>query len=79
MTADIPSQYNQAASETERLNDLEIKFAYPQETLDSLNDTVTKQWDVIEKLRRHITRLEGQLVEMGDWQGGGNEPPPPHY
>jgi len=79
MTADTPSQNDQAANETERLNDLEIKFAYQQETIDSLNDTVTKQWDAIEKLRRHITRLEGQIVEMGDWQGGGNEPPPPHY
>jgi len=79
MTTDIPSQNNQDTSEGERLNDLEIKFAYQQETLDSLNDTVTKQWDVIEKLRRHIARLEGQLVEMGDWQGSGNEPPPPHY
>jgi len=79
MTADIPLQQDQGTSESQRLNDLEIKFAYQQETLDSLNDTVTKQWDVIEKLRRHITRLEGQLVEMGDWQGSGNEPPPPHY
>ncbi len=65
---------------TDRLNDLEVKFSYQQETIDSLNDIVTKQWDTIENLRRQIERLEGRFQEMADYQGeAGNEPPPPHY
>lgn len=67
-------------SMTDRLNDLEIKFSYQQETIDSLNDAVTKQWRVIDDLRRQIQRLEGRLVEMASFQGDPDgDPPPPHY
>ncbi len=79
MTSDSPLQSTTATDKGERLDELEIKFAYQQETIDSLNETVTKQWEFIEKLRRQISRLEGRLVEMSEWQGGDNEPPPPHY
>lgn len=75
MSTKLPSD----TDKDDRLNDLEIQLSYLQETIDSLNDTVTKQWDVIEKLRRQISRLEGRLVEMSDWQSGSDEPPPPHY
>jgi len=75
----MPEKPSPEARKDERLNDLEIQFAYQQETIDSLNETVTKQWDVIEKLRLKITRLEGRLTEMSEWQGAGHEPPPPHY
>lgn len=69
---------NNMPGDNERLDDLEIKFSYQQETIDALNETVTKQWDLIERLRRQLERLEGQLIEMADGQGG-DEPPPPHY
>lgn len=63
-----------------RLDDLEIKFSYQQETIDTLNETVTKQWSEIEALRLQLHRLEGRLQEMADHQSDvGNEPPPPHY
>lgn len=75
----MPVDLSPDSTKDGRLNDLEIKFAYQQETIESLNETVTKQWNVIEKLRLQITRLEGRLTEMSDWQGGGDEPPPPHY
>lgn len=65
---------------SDRLDDLEIRFSYQQETIDSLNETVTKQWDTLEQLRLHIERLEGRLRDMADWSADpGNEPPPPHY
>lgn len=64
----------------DRLDDLEIRFSYQQETIDSLNETVTKQWETLEQLRVHIERLEGRLRDMADWSAEpGNEPPPPHY
>lgn len=64
-----------------RLDELEIKYAYQQETIDALNEAVTNQWDVIEKLRRQIERLEARMADIGSWaSGSGNdEPPPPHY
>lgn len=64
----------------DRLNDLEVKYAFQQDTIDSLNETVTQQWQTIEAMQRTIQRLEGRIVELGEWQGaGGDEPPPPHY
>lgn len=63
-----------------RLDDLEMKYAFQQDTIDSLNETVTKQWQTIEHLQRTIERLEGRILELSEWQGaGGDEPPPPHY
>ncbi len=63
-----------------RVDDLEVKYAFQQDTIDSLNETVTQQWQTIEQLQRTIERLEGRIVELGEWQGaGGDEPPPPHY
>lgn len=68
------------ASNTERLDDLEVKFSYQQETIDQLNDMVTKQWDLIDRLRLQIERLEGRLAEVAASGGeAGDEPPPPHY
>lgn len=76
----MPQDMTTAPDQDNRLNDLEIQFAYQQETIDSLNETVTKQWETIEKLRLKISRLEGRLTEMSEWQSaGGHEPPPPHY
>jgi SlyX protein len=64
----------------ERVTELEVKISFQQETIDSLNETVTRQWDQIEQLKRAIERFEGRLVEMSDMAGTeGNEPPPPHY
>lgn len=69
-----------ATTDTNRLDDLEIKFSYQQETIDTLNETITSQWREIEALRLQLQRLEGRLVEMAEWQGdAGSEPPPPHY
>lgn len=63
-----------------RLDDLEVKFVFQQDTIDSLNDTVTKQWRTIEQLQRTIQRMEGRIAEMGEGQSeGASEPPPPHY
>mgnify|MGYP003647755081 CR=1 FL=1 len=63
-----------------RLDDLEIKYAFQAETLDSLNETVTKQWHTIEQLQRALNQLEGRIVEISEWSvGSGDEPPPPHY
>lgn len=64
-----------------RVDDLEIKFSFQQEMIDSLNETVTKQWQEIDQLKRYIERLEGRLQDMADSSGApaGDEPPPPHY
>jgi SlyX protein len=64
----------------ERLNELEIKFAYQQETLESLNAEVTKQWTAIDKLTRQLGIMHDQMTNMtDDGSRPADEPLPPHY
>lgn len=65
----------------ERMDDLEIKFAFQQETIESLNAIVTQQWSEIDKLKKLLVRMQGQLADLEDAQGPtdpGNIKPP-HY
>ncbi|WP_262692524.1 SlyX family protein [Kordiimonas aestuarii] len=63
-----------------RISDLEVKFAFQQETIDSLNDIVTKQWALIDRLTRRLDKLQN---DMADLEAGRTDakadPPPPHY
>ena len=64
----------------ERIADLEVKFAFQQETIDSLNDTVTKQWAAIDRLSRALDRVQSDVADMEAGQRDPKgEPPPPHY
>ena len=63
----------------DRLAELEVKFAFQQETIDSLNQTVTEQWGEIDKLRQQSTHLKSQLEAMEDGGGDVVETRPPHY
>ena len=63
-----------------RLADLEVKFAFQQETIDSLNETVTKQWAIIDRLSRALDRVQSDVADMEAGQRDPKgDPPPPHY
>lgn len=68
-------------SDERRLEDLEVKFSFQQDTIESLNDIVTKQWQQIDQLKRQIERIEGRMQEMAEASPDAplQEPPPPHY
>ena len=64
-----------------RLDALEMRAAYQDETIEDLNTTITAQWSEIERLKRLLSKLEDQVREA-ETRGGGPqlpEPPPPHY
>ncbi|MCF6326390.1 MAG: SlyX family protein [Devosiaceae bacterium] len=63
-----------------KIDALETRIAFQDETIEDLNKTVTDQWDEFNKLRREISRLSGQVQQMQSSKDGsdGNEPPP-HY
>ena len=64
----------------EKITDLECKFVFQQETLDTLNDQVTKQWAEIDRLTKQLGRLHDQMTALeNDIAAPGAEPPPPHY
>jgi SlyX protein len=64
-----------------RIDALEIRIAYQDETIEDLNQAVTDQWKQIDLLTRKIAKLTDQLQETVEQIGRPNapEPPPPHY
>lgn len=66
---------------SERLDALEMRLAYQDQTIEDLNRTVTAQWTEIEALTREVRRLGERLQQAEDRSGaaGAPEPPPPHY
>jgi len=64
-----------------RLDALEIRIAYQDQTIEDLNTALSAQWQEVEKLRREMALLEAQLREAAESarEAGAPEPPPPHY
>ena len=64
----------------QRLTELEIRSGFAEDLLDTLNQTVYRQQQQIERLQRELTELRQQLSE-----GSGAAPRslrdelPPHY
>ncbi|HEX7883660.1 MAG TPA: SlyX family protein [Afipia sp.] len=63
-----------------RIDALEIRIAYLDETIEALNSTITAQWQQIDALSREMLNLRERLedAEMKSGVGTTNEPPP-HY
>lgn len=63
-----------------RIDALEIRIAYLDETIEALNNTITAQWKQIDALSREMLNLRERLedAEMKSGAGPANEPPP-HY
>ena len=68
------------SSSEERLTELEIKFAYQQEMIESLSGEVSKQWAVIDRLTRQLGMMQEQIAAaVQDADSPADELPPPHY
>lgn len=64
----------------DRVEALETRVAYQDQTIDDLNRAVTAQWVQIDALSRELTRLADRLQQAEDRAAPtGPEPPPPHY
>ena len=71
-------------SDNQRLTDLEIRLAYLEDTLTTLDGVIARQSDEIARLEqttralfKRLANLDEQLASLGPDQG--DEPPPPHY
>jgi SlyX protein len=64
---------------TTRIDTLEVRITYQDETIETLNGTITEQWKRIDDLTRQMARLSDRL----DRADTGNQPAPsekpPHY
>ena len=64
---------------SERIDALEARLTYQDETIETLNQTITAQWLKIDALTRQIAELRERLQDAeGNSPGPANEPPP-HY
>ncbi|MGQ4275100.1 SlyX family protein [Terrihabitans sp. B22-R8] len=62
-----------------RLEALEIRVAYQDQTIEDLNETITAQWKEIERLSADFRRLSDRLQQTEQSLPLEDEPPPPHY
>jgi len=65
----------------QHIAELETQLAFQDDTLQTLNEIVTRQQQQIDKLEREVQRLVVQLQQLGDamHRPESEEAPPPHY
>jgi SlyX protein len=64
---------------SERIDVLETRLAFQDETIETLNNTITAQWQQIDALTRHVAVLGERLREAETHARGAANEPPPHY
>ncbi|MBU6463787.1 MAG: SlyX family protein [Bradyrhizobium sp.] len=63
----------------ERIDFLETKLTFLDDTIETLNKTITEQWLKIEALSRQLASLNERLQEAESRAPGPANEPPPHY
>jgi SlyX protein len=63
----------------ERIDTLEARLAFQDDTIEALNKTVTEQWSKIETLTRQFVHLNERLREAETQATGPTNDRPPHY
>lgn len=65
----------------QRVEDLEMKLAFQDETLEDLNQQVIKLNDLLSNQQQAIQLLVSKLqtVEPSNMASAADETPPPHY
>ena len=63
----------------ERIDALEARLMFQDETIETLNKTITEQWGKIDSLTRQLLTLSERLREAEAHTTGAANEPPPHY
>ena len=64
---------------SDRIDALEMRLAYQDVTIETLNQTITEQWKQIDALMRQVAELRERLREAERHAPGPANEPPPHY
>jgi uncharacterized coiled-coil protein SlyX len=64
---------------SERVDALEARIAYQDDTIETLNATITEQWKQIDALTRQVAALNDRLQEAEARSPGPVNERPPHY
>lgn len=63
----------------ERIDALEMRLTYQDETIETLNNTITAQWKQIDTLTRQLARLAERVQQAEASLPGPANERPPHY
>ena len=63
----------------DRIDALEMRLTYQNETIETLNQAVTAQWKQIDALTRRVAELSDRVREAEAKRPGPVDEPPPHY
>jgi SlyX protein len=63
----------------DRIDVLETRLTFQDETIETLNKTITAQWQQIDALTRQIAALSERLQEAEANAPAAANEPPPHY
>jgi uncharacterized coiled-coil protein SlyX len=64
---------------SERIDALEARIAYQDDTIETLNATITEQWKQIDALTRQVAALNDRLQDAETRSPGPTNERPPHY
>jgi SlyX protein len=64
---------------SERIDALETRLAFQDETIETLNQTITAQWQQIDALAGQLASLSERLREAEARAPDTTDEPPPHY
>jgi SlyX protein len=64
---------------SERIDALEIRLTFQDATIETLNETITAQWQQIDALTRQLAELKERMREAESNAPGPVNEPPPHY
>jgi uncharacterized coiled-coil protein SlyX len=64
---------------SERVDALEMRVAYQDDTIETLNQTITAQWQHIDALTRQLAELRERLQDTERNAPAPANEPPPHY
>jgi len=70
---------NEIKTLTDRIDALEMRLAYQDDTIETLNQTITAQWKQIDVLMRKVAELGERLQEAETNAPGPANERPPHY
>jgi SlyX protein len=64
---------------SERIDALEARLMFQDETIETLNKTITEQWGKLDALARQIANFSDRLQEAETHAPGATDEAPPHY
>jgi SlyX protein len=70
---------SEPANIDERVQELESRLVWQDDTIEQLNAVIREQWNGIERLLQRVELLEHRLLDVEDRMPPVPVAPPPHY